>query len=427
MSGDGRKARDAAVAVVRSLREAGYEAYLAGGCVRDELLGLVPKDYDVATDAPPDEVVTLFDRTREVGKAFGVVHVNIGRVVTEVATFRTEGAYSDKRRPDEVRFSTAQEDAARRDFTVNALFIDPLDESERDGGRVIDFVGGVDDLGAKVIRAVGDPDERLAEDDLRSLRAVRFAARLGFEIEAGTRAAIRAHAGELIGISRERIGEELRAMLAHASRAEAVGLVQELGLDAPVLLLPSVELGGCPFLRGCAPGAGAVEGLASWLADRTLALEGGEPAGVPARLREHAEETVRALRRALVLSNEETEALGGILRGVAELSGAWRSMRAADQKRAAVSAWFDGALGLVTSLSVAEATSIRARVDELSGDGIGLAPEPVVTGDDLVAEGFEPGPSFRGWLEEAYSLQLEGVVRDRAGALARVRAWATGG
>ena len=174
--------RDAALAVVHTLRAAGHTAYLAGGCVRDALLGLEPKDHDVATDATPDTVQSLFRSTAAVGAAFGVVLVYIpmpqrGRHTIEVATFRAEGAYSDGRRPDEVRFTTAEEDAKRRDFTINGLFADPPPEGESGDDTTIDFVGGQDDLKAGVIRAIGAPGARFGEDYLRMLRAVRFAAR----------------------------------------------------------------------------------------------------------------------------------------------------------------------------------------------------------------------------------------------------------
>src|SRR5690348_11567666 len=170
--------REDAVQIVQALRAAGHAAYFAGGCVRDLLLGMEPKDYDVATDAPPQKVRSLFRNTQAVGQAFGVILVRLGRSVVEVATFRSDGAYVDGRRPSEVRFTTAEEDARRRDFTINGLFLDPLGAGTEPGveGRVIDYVGGREDLRAKVIRAIGDPDARFEEDHLRLLRAVRFAA-----------------------------------------------------------------------------------------------------------------------------------------------------------------------------------------------------------------------------------------------------------
>src|SRR5919199_235347 len=180
--------RDDALAVLRRLRDAGHVAYFAGGCVRDLLLGLEPKDYDVATDAPPQRVRELFGNTQAVGQAFGVILVRHRRSQVEVATFRSDGAYLDGRRPSEVRFTTAEEDAQRRDFTINGLFSDPTE------GRIIDYVGGQEDLKNKLLRAIGDPDRRFEEDHLRLLRAVRFAARFGLDIEPHTSDAIRSHA-----------------------------------------------------------------------------------------------------------------------------------------------------------------------------------------------------------------------------------------
>ena len=217
------RARAAALDLVQRLRGAGFVAYFAGGCVRDELLGLHPSDYDVATSAKPGEIAALLPlprfSTHFVGEAFGVTLVKAGDVHVEVATFRSDGTYTDKRRPDAVVFSSPTEDAQRRDFTMNALFLDPLSGEKtpaRGGGSVagtvIDFVGGVADLHAGVLRAVGDPHQRLAEDHLRALRAVRFAARYGMAIEPATAAAITAHAGDLAGVSRARLGEAPRRM-----------------------------------------------------------------------------------------------------------------------------------------------------------------------------------------------------------------------
>src|SRR5690606_2366392 len=171
--------------IASTLRSHGHIAYFAGGCVRDALLGHPPTDYDIATDATPDRVQSLFDRTAAVGAHFGVVLVKRRGVTVEVATFRSEGPYSDQRRPDSVTFSDPESDARRRDFTINALFLDPLA-----GDKVIDFVGGRQDLKAGVVRAVGDPEARLAEDHLRALRAVRFTARLGFRLDQATAKAI---------------------------------------------------------------------------------------------------------------------------------------------------------------------------------------------------------------------------------------------
>src|SRR5579875_3193231 len=206
----------AALDVVRRLRAAGYETYFAGGCVRDRLLGRAPLDYDVATAAPPEVVQRLFPRTVPVGAQFGVVLVLHGGGRFEVATFRSDDAYVDGRRPSRVHFGSAREDAERRDFTINALFWDPLED------RIIDFVGGEADLRAGVIRAIGDAAARIAEDRLRMLRAVRFAARFGFTIEPATQAAVVAAAPTLVDIAGERIGEEIVKLLTEVARLRGV-------------------------------------------------------------------------------------------------------------------------------------------------------------------------------------------------------------
>src|SRR5437667_7238524 len=207
--------REDALAVVRTLRDAGHVAYFAGGCVRDLLLGLEPKDYDVATDPPPQRVRRLFNNTQAVGAAFGVILVRLGGSQIEVATFRADMEYEDGRRPVGVRFTSAEEDAKRRDFTINGLFLDPIDD------RVIDYVGGQEDLKAKVLRAIGEPNHRFEEDHLRLLRAVRFASRFSLTIQPATAGAIASHAPSLTRISPERVGEELRLMLTPITRVVA--------------------------------------------------------------------------------------------------------------------------------------------------------------------------------------------------------------
>ncbi|HEY8966793.1 MAG TPA: CCA tRNA nucleotidyltransferase, partial [Candidatus Methylacidiphilales bacterium] len=220
----------ASLAVVRRLQEAGHIAYFAGGCVRDRLLGREPHDYDVATDAPPERVQSLFPRTTGlVGKAFGVICVIERGAQVEVATFRQDLDYVDGRRPIGVRFVTPEEDARRRDFTVNGLFYDPIAD------RVIDFVGGRADLEAKTIRAIGEPRARFAEDKLRLLRAVRFAVALGFEIEAGTWAALRELAPEIAVVSPERIRDELDKIWSGPDPARGLDLLDQSGLLAAVL------------------------------------------------------------------------------------------------------------------------------------------------------------------------------------------------
>lgn len=417
--------REVATRIVRTLRHAGRTAYFAGGCVRDELLGLLPKDYDVATDATPTQVRALFRSVNEVGAAFGVMLVRVDGVVVEVATFREEGVYTDRRRPDEVRFADARADASRRDFTVNALFLDPLATDDAAapgatgprGGTVIDFVGGREDLARRLIRAVGDPNARLAEDHLRALRAVRLAARLGFTIEPGTRGAIAAHAGDLRGVSRERIGDELRKMLSHPARALAASEIESLGLDACALDEPHLCAPG-RALPALVDGADVVTAMAAWAADRIGAADGAGQGSIGDALGARAAEVTRRWRRALCLSNDESAGLANILAGAAELLDRWAEAGVAQRKRLASAPWFSGAAAVAGAWALPGwSDHLRADVDVLARTPGGLSPDPFITGDDLVAAGMLPGPGFRRILDDVYDAQLEGRVRDAAAAL----------
>lgn len=224
------KAYTTAFKIVSKIRDAGFTAFFAGGAVRDRLLGRTPKDYDIATSARPEQVEALFPKTAAVGKAFGVIRVVTDGLEIEVATFREDTGYQDGRRPDNVHFCGAEEDAKRRDFTVNGMFYDPV----RD--EVIDYVGGREDLDKKIIRAIGDPARRFSEDHLRMLRAVRFAHTLGFDLDPATRAAIRTHAGDLALISAERIENELTRILTETLHpGEALRELVDLGLIAHII------------------------------------------------------------------------------------------------------------------------------------------------------------------------------------------------
>lgn len=409
-------ARLAAERVVRTLRDAGHIAYFAGGCVRDELLGLPAKDYDVATDAVPERVVKLFPRTQQVGAAFGVVLVKVGRGhAVEVATFRSDGSYSDARRPDSVRFSSPEEDAARRDFTINALFLDPL----RPGpltAQVIDCVGGLADLETRTLRAVGVAAQRLAEDHLRALRAVRLSARLGFSIHPDTASAIREHAASLRGVSRERIGEEVRKMLAHPTRAAACRRLADLGLETPVLQDLGPRHGLASTIHIDALGDGEVHAgvaLAAWALDL-----GVDPWNAPGP--EAWQALVRTWRGALCLSNDETKALGGVLEAIHAMRG-WEGLSIARRKRLAASAWFAPAAALAGVAQEPVVQRIRDEVGALAMTHGGLSPVPVLTGDHLMAEGFRPGPMYRQVLEGVYDAQLEGRVKNLEEALKMAR------
>lgn len=407
------RARKAATDIVRTLRGAGHVAYFAGGCVRDELLGLEPTDYDVATDATPDQIRALFRRTAEVGAAFGVMLVRDGRVEVEVATFRSEGPYSDRRRPDRVSFADARADAQRRDFTINALFLDPLAQQSRDAvrrparGVVIDYVGGLADLDRGLVRAVGDPALRLAEDHLRALRAVRLAARLGFKIEPATAEAISQHASELAGVSRERIGEELRRMFTHPSRAVAADLLSRLGLDRPVLGDHCDN--GPRLLAALPPDASFPTALAAWALDR-----GGD------RAITDRQGLVSAWRSALCLSNAERDDLFEILETVGRLRQ-WAGLTVAEKKRLCAQPAFPAALAIVHAEDRVASDLIRTDYEQLQRTRSGIAPLPLLTGDDLIALGLKPGPRFRQILDRVYNAQLEDRVRTRGEAMELAR------
>jgi hypothetical protein len=392
--------RTAAVQVVRTLVDAGHEAYFAGGCVRDRLMGSVPTDYDVATDARPDAVHPLFRGAQRVGEAFGVMLVKHHGHQIQVATFRTEGVYSDGRHPDTVSFSDAEHDARRRDFTINGLFEDPLTD------KVIDYVGGRADLEAGLIRAIGDPQDRLREDALRMLRAVRFAARFEFAIEGATGDAIRAAAGDLRGVSRERIGQELKWMLGHPNRALAAWELEYLGLDGAVLQEPCLT--AAPRRLGRLPAdAPYATALAAWLLDRN-----DEPQDQIGQARRWA--------AALLLSNADRDALYRCLEIHQILTGPWPKLGVAGQKRLAGRPEFEQALGVLMAGDAQAFVDVRRQVEALARTQI--APPPLISGEDLIGLGLTPGPMFKKVLDAVYDAQLEGSLEDKAEALRLARA-----
>jgi len=363
----GQAEYQAACHIVRALKGAGHEAVLAGGCVRDRLLGIVPKDYDVATSATPEQVKAVFPGSKGVGEAFAVVLVRHEEVVTEVATFRKDGPYADGRRPDYVELdgATMAEDAARRDFTINGLFEDP---DREDASKVIDFYDGVADLKKhRCVRAIGDPAARIAEDRLRMLRAVRFAARFGFHIEAATKQAIVKHAPELGAVSRERVGGEVVMMLGHQARAQAAVMLQELGLD--VAILGSAAPSDFPRLASLSVEASDAAALAAWALDRGMS---GDVAGT--------------LRDALRLSNGTEDAIRDALGLLPRLMAEWPAAGVAAKKRMANHPGYQAAWWLLETTSPESAQAIAAEVADLA-QGIGLAPVPLLSGDDLIAAG----------------------------------------
>ncbi len=428
--------RDKATGVVCRLREAGFQAYFAGGCVRDQLLGREPLDYDIATSAPPSRVQELFPHTVPVGIQFGVILVLLEGAQVEVATFRSDGIYLDGRHPVTVHFSNAEADARRRDFTINGLFFDPV------SARVIDHVGGEADLRAGIVRAIGDPRARLGEDRLRMIRAVRFAARFGFEIDAATTAAIRSEAPTVTEVAWERIGEEIVKLLTEGAARRAFELLGSASLLQPIL--PEVAaLAGVAQSPDYHP-EGDVLVHTLLLLERlpagtteTLALGGllhdvakpecaGERDGRITfyghceRGAEMALEICRRLRR----SRDVGERVAYLVKNHLRLVQA-ADMRPATLKRMLREDGFTELLELARLDALASNGNLRhvefckAKLEELGTEAI--KPEPFVRGRDLIAMGYEPGPQFAKMLEAVETAQLDGEIRSREEAKAWVR------
>ncbi|HKR28104.1 MAG TPA: CCA tRNA nucleotidyltransferase [Acidobacteriaceae bacterium] len=429
---------NAARDIVLTMRAAGHQAFFAGGCVRDLLLGHEPKDFDVATSATPDVVQKLFPKTLAVGAHFGVILVcDEGGITTEVATFRHDGAYSDGRRPDAVRFSTdAREDVRRRDFTINGMLLDPIAfEATGDAAAAtVDFVGGRDDLAAKILRAIGDPSLRFAEDKLRMLRALRFAARLDLEIEPRTLAAIH-HAAAGIGqVSSERIRDELTLMLTEGRARRAFELLDTTGLLRQVLP-EAVRMHGVQqppqfhpegdvwthtmlLLEALPPDASPT------LAWGALLHDIGKPATYRApnpndpsdriRFNGHVEVGARiaeTILNRLRFSNDDTAQIVALVKNHMRFADIFQ-MRESTLKRFLRLPRFDEHLALhrldcnaahgdLTLYNFAKQHYEAAPPEQIQ-------PKLLVTGRDLIAQGYRPGPQFKAMLEAAEDAQLEG-------------------
>ncbi len=427
----------AARSIVERLRANGFEALYAGGCVRDTLLGLEPHDYDVATSARPEQVEALFPRTVPVGAQFGVIIVLVGDSEIQVATFRGDGAYHDGRHPESVHYTDAEGDALRRDFTINGLFYDPIKE------EVLDFVGGRDDLQKRLIRAIGNPSERFAEDKLRLLRAIRFATTLGFTIDPGTWSALVEWAPELHAVSAERIREEFCKILLSPNRLLGFDLLDQSGLLR--MILPEMET-----LKGCdQPPEFHPEGdvfvhtrlMLSLLPERVslplvlsvLFHDLGKP---PTRMVDEtgrirfnghegvsAEMSLRIMQR-LRFSNEVIDAVLPAVRLHMSFKDV-PNMRVATLKRMMARPTFDDELELhrVDCLGshgmLDNHTLLIAKREEFSHQP--LIPPPLITGNDLIALGWKPGPKFAEILQAVQTSQLEGVFVSQEEALQWVK------
>ena len=426
----------AARSIVERLRAKGFEALYAGGCVRDRLLGLTPHDYDVATNARPEQVEALFPRTVPVGVQFGVIIVLEQGAEIQVATFRGDGAYHDGRHPESVRYTDAEGDSRRRDFTVNGLFFDPIEE------RILDFVEGRRDLESRLLRAIGNPSERFAEDKLRLLRAVRFATTLGFEIDPVTWREILVWSPEIHAVSAERIREELVKILLSPNRLRGFDLLDESGLLRQVL--PEMEA-----LKGCdQPPEFHPEGdvfvhtrlMLSMLApDASLPLvlsvlfhDIGKPAtrmvDETGRIRFNGHEgvsagmTLRLLQR-LRFPNEVIDAVIPAVRLHMSFKDV-PNMRVATLKRMMARPTFEEELELhrvdcLASHGMLDNHAMLIAKREEFGRAP-LIPEPLITGHDLIALGMKPGPEFVEVLISVQTRQMEETLNTREEALAWV-------
>ena len=427
--------------IVQQLRSAGYSAYLVGGCVRDLVLGLAPLDYDVATSARPDEVMRLFPNTIAVGAQFGVVIVVMdvaelpgeSPIHVEVATYRTDVGYSDGRHPDAVRYSeTPQQDVQRRDFTINGLLLDPISK------EVLDYVGGRADLARKIISTIGNPRERFREDKLRMMRAVRFAARLGYEIEPKTLAAIRELAGDIQQVSRERMRDELDKMLTEGRARRCFELLDETGLLIEVLPEVSAMKGveqppqyhpeGDVWTHTLMLLEGVAKGCSKALAWGVLLHDVGKPPTfrvAPDRIRfDHhaevgtrmAEEICRRLRFPNDLTTQVTALVANHMR-FADV----RKMKESTLKRFLRLPHFEEHLELHRldcSASHGDLTLYEFAKEKLENTPEQeIRPLPLITGHDLIQHGFKPGPEFRSVLRAVEDAQLEGALHTREDAI----------
>ncbi len=431
--------RNAAVKVVRTLVKAGHEAVFAGGCVRDMLRGVTPKDYDVATSARPEQVQALFPHSIPVGAHFGVIIVRMGPHQIEVATFRRDGSYSDGRRPDSVEFTSAVEDAQRRDFTVNGIFFDPIAE------EVLDYVGGRADLERRVLRAIGEARLRFREDHLRLLRAVRFATMLGFEIEAETWAAMQELAPEVATVSAERIREELVRIFLHPARVRGFDLLVDSGLMKAVL--PEIlALQGCEQPPQWHPEGDVFKHTrimlallpenvslplvlsvlfhdiakpATFAVDETgrIRFNGHDKLGA-----EMTEEILRRLKFPNDVIHPTVEAVANHMtfKDV-------QKMRVSKLKRLMAKPTYEDEMELhrVDCMSSNGLTDnyefLRAKEAEFAAEHKPLLPKPLITGHEIMAMGMPAGPRVGEILRTVQDLQLEGTLNTPEEALAWVR------
>ena len=418
-----------ALRILKQIRKAGFTAFFAGGSVRDKLLGREAKDYDIATSATPEQIEALFPKTVAVGKAFGVIVVVEDGTETEVATFRADGGYQDGRRPDSVHFCGAEEDAKRRDFTVNGMFYDPIED------KVIDYVGGQTDLEKKIIRAIGEPEKRFAEDHLRMLRAVRFAHTLGFIIEPATRAAIQKYAPDLAKISAERIENEFSRTLTESIKpGDALKELVDLGLMEHIIpeILPMIGQEQPPefhpegdvFVHTCLM-LNLMKNPSRVLAYTVLLHDVGKPAtafmgedrirfhGHERKSAEMAEEILRRLKLPVKEIKQIVTAVDGHMRFKDV-----QKMNKSTLRKLMGAETFDLELELHrldcagSHRMLDNHQFLLGKAEEMKNEPI--LPEKWITGKDLRDLDVPPGPRMGNILQLAYDAQLEGRFPDRA-------------
>ncbi|MEC7407769.1 MAG: CCA tRNA nucleotidyltransferase [Planctomycetota bacterium] len=397
-----------AVRIIRQLNEAGFTAYLAGGCVRDALLGKEPKDFDIATNASPEAVREVFGKSRTLafGASFGVIGVlpsrrsraNFQKHATEVATFRSDGEYTDGRRPDTVEFGDARHDAMRRDFTINGLFYDPLAD------EVIDYVGGQADLADGLLRTIGNPEDRFGEDRLRMLRAIRFSASLGFRIDPATEVAIGQHAGAIAIVSEERVGSEMRRLLVAPKAIHGLRSLVRTHLAASVF----PELLAIDF-----------ESL-----EKRFALARDDDfryrLGAILSLVDSPQKSLKATAKSWRLANEEVRSLSSSLRYWPPLLE-FNDRPWSETQPIMIDRDFEFILDLASTIAESQAgdgqergrASIRSVRERTSWPAERLDPPSLLGGDDLKSMGFPAGPAYSIVLKEMRNAQLDGQIRSR--------------
>ncbi len=409
--------RKAAEELVEKLAKAGYEAVFAGGCVRDMLMGVEPKDYDVATNATPQAVQALFPKTYAVGAQFGVVVVMHRRRQFEVATFRVDSTYSDGRHPDAVTFGDAQADVMRRDFTINGMLLDPTKRK-----KIIDYVGGQKDLKDRIVRCIGVPFERFSEDKLRMLRAVRFSSRLGFEIEPATRAAIEELAPQIVAVSQERIKAEIEQILTCQAGAMAVMELRDLGLLNHVLpgagSMAQVRLATESLLEHA---VSVLKALSEPAFDLALAALHHCAGGADERATVNESARIASVgARRLKCSNAERSCAVWLVLNQYALENP-EGRRPSHLKRLFAHQHFGKLLALfeakarVGCARKQDCAYVRRLLSKLSRDEI--EPEPLLDGTDLIEMGLKPSELFSVILGGVYDAQLDGEISQRRQAI----------